>query len=115
MIGNESLWGRLFKKKPDPFLLPSERAPSVDTYLAGFKAGISTVAKSAETCVDIDAKSRVIQALAESGGTVGSNDELADLLGARKGTVSKWITKLEADGKVRRHRDGRQVKIRLVA
>lgn len=114
MIGNESLWDRLFKKKPDPFLLPSERAP-VDTYLAGFRAGISTVVKAAETCSDIDASSRVIKALAEAGGTVGSNDELADLLGARKGTVSKWITKLEADGKVRRHRDGRQVKIRLVA
>lgn len=114
MIGNESLWGRLFRK-PAPFLLPSERAPSVDTYLAGFRAGISTVVKAAGTCEDSDAKSRVIKALAEAGGSVGSNDELAELLGDRKGTVSKWVSALEAAGKVRRHRDGRQVQIKLVA
>lgn len=121
MIGSESLWARLFKKKPDPFL-PSEedqqrmlRRHLRDSalYQAGLEEGRR--AKSAETCSDIDASSRVIQALAEAGGAVRSNDELADLLGARKGTVSKWITKLEADGKVRRHRDGRQVRIRLVA
>lgn len=68
--------------------------------------------------VSLDAQSeraaikRVLAALKDE---AQSNDELARRLGVPKGTASKWATAAEDAGLIRRHRDGREVRIRRVA
>jgi DNA-binding transcriptional ArsR family regulator len=71
---------------------------------------------SADATMDVQSEraaiKRVLEALREE---AQSNDELARRLGVPKGTASKWATAAEDAGLIRRHRDGREVRIRRVA
>ena len=58
---------------------------------------------------------RVVAALLANGGAVDSNDELAALMGVRKGTASKLAQAAEEAGLVVRKRNSREMQIYLAA
>jgi uncharacterized membrane protein len=74
-----------------------------------------------EPTVEVDEDSelrrmcRMILDELRSGGAVDSQTELADRLGVHRATVSRAARHLEKEGALRRHADGRKVRLRLVA
>lgn len=84
---------------------------------AGREVAVETPSEvSADATLDVQSEraaiKRVLAALKDE---AQSNDELARRLGVPKGTASKWATAAEDAGLIRRHRDGREVRIRRVA